>query len=132
MPDAARIRDLAIRGEPHLPDDLGYPGPALQQVVRALLEREPGPGQGLPQRSGLRVGPVQHCDVGQAEPVMAMPRGAAGVQRVERRAAEQPLDLTGDPGGLGALVCGLVPADQRVGCRCYNPRCIALPGGAWR
>jgi hypothetical protein len=37
--------------------------------------------------------------------------GAAGIQCVEGRPAEQPLDLTGDPGSLGTLVYGFVEAD---------------------
>jgi len=61
---------------------------------------------------------------------MAVSRGPAGVQRMERCPAEETLDLAGDPGGLGALVCGLMPADQRLGAHLYTLRCTALPGGA--
>src|SRR5215469_2781932 len=46
---------------------------------------------------------------------MAVRPGAPGIQRMEGCTAEQPLDLTGDPGTLGALVSGLVKADRVAG-----------------
>ena len=94
----------ARAGQPHFPDDAGNPGAAFQQVVRALLEWQPGAGHGLTERLRLRIGAVEHRDVRQPEAFVAGIPGAAGVQRVEGRAAEQPVDLASDPSGLAALV----------------------------
>ena len=60
------------------------------------------------ERAGLRVGPVQHGDVGQPELAVAVPVGPAAVQAVEGGPAEQLVDRGGDPGRLGVLVRRLV------------------------
>ena len=102
-------------GQGQLPEDLRHPGAPLQQVVGALLERQPGPGQPLAERRGLCVGPVQHGDVGEPEGAVAVAVGAPAVERVERGSAEQPVDGLGDPGRLARRVGGLVEADPGAG-----------------
>ena len=98
-------------GQAHLAHDLRHRRPALQQVVRALLEREPGPGQCLAERAGLSVGAVEDGDVGQGEPLRGVPVGPPGVEGMERRPAKQPVDRRCDPGRLALLVTGLVNGD---------------------
>ena len=99
----------------HLAHDVAHPGPAGEQVVGALLVRQPGPGQRLAERAGLGVGAVQDGDVRQPELAVPVPVGPAAVQAVEGGAAEQLVDRGGDPGGLGVLVGRLVEGDRRAG-----------------
>ena len=103
---------VAALGQAYLADHVGHAGAAREPVVRALLVRQPGPGQRLGQRPGLRVGAVQHGDVGQAELAVLVPVGPAAVEAVERRPAEQLVDGGGDPGRLGVLVRRLVQGDD--------------------
>ena len=81
----------------------------------AFLERQPGPGQALAERDGLRVGPVQHGDVGEPDTAVTVAVGPPAVQRVERRPAEQPVDGLGDPGRLARRVGGLMHRDPGAG-----------------
>jgi hypothetical protein len=69
---------------PHLAQDVAHARSAGQQVVGPLLVRQPGPGQRLAERDGLRIGPVQDGDVGQPDLAVAVTVGPAAVQGVER------------------------------------------------
>src|SRR5215472_18895778 len=63
---------------------------------------------------------------------MTLRPGAPGIQRMEGCPAEQPLDLTGDPGTLGALVSGLVEADRVTGWDGQRSACRVRLGRSWR
>ena len=92
----------------------GTPVRRCEQVVRALLERQPGPGQGLAERGrpGRRCGTAPRCRPGSARRGRARRPGrcpASGTRR--RRAARRSRR---DPGRLGVLVGGLVRGDAAL------------------
>jgi len=60
--------------------------------VRAALERHPRPLQGLDQRTGLGLGPIEHGDIGERQGFSFVGRGTPAVQGKEGRAAQQTLD----------------------------------------
>ena len=83
--------------------------------MRALLVGQPGPGQRLGERPGLRVGAVEHGDVGQPDLAVLVPVGPAAVEAVKRRPAQELVDGGRDPGRLGVLVGRLVQGDDARG-----------------
>jgi hypothetical protein len=90
--------------------DFRYRRPALQQIVRALLEGEPGAGQRLAERARLSIGAVEDGDISQGEAMRGVPsaRPVSGNGTTTRRAAGRwPLRS----GGLALLITGLVDGD---------------------
>jgi len=80
--------------------------------------------------------PGRRCGTGrlyrQAKFAVGMTVGPAAVQAVEGRTAQQLVDGGGDPGGLGVLVGGLVPADGGVMARDLGGVVVCGPGLAGR
>ena len=76
---------------PQLPGDDLHAGAVPQTVVRALLHRHAGPRQRLDDRTGLRVGPVQHGDVRERQRAGGDRARVhpPGVQRPVRQPADQ-------------------------------------------
>ncbi len=96
------------------------PGLVGQRAMRALLERDAGPAQGLDQRRRLGVGAVEDGHVVEGKPG-AVPGNSfptidpAAVEREGGGAAQQPLQGVDHQLGLGPLARRLLDDDPRRG-----------------
>ena len=134
---AARVEAPVTAGSASAARIAATPGISASRECARRWNGKPRLRQGLADRGRLGRGPVEHGEVGERQLVLGPvpPVDRAAVERVERGAAEQLLDLRRDGLGLLPLVGHRVQHDRRRrGCRSWRgsarARAPACPGGS--